>query len=600
MAQANPTKTKKKSRRGLVVGLVVILVVALAGVAVAVNPRIRAAIPGLGGTQGETTYKTAPVTTITAVTSVTASGPVAAQQSGAVVWETTGTVTAVKVKPGDHVRAGDTLMSLDPLSTPQNVIQAQAELISSKKALDDLLHPSALTVANARKAVADAQDALDALTGPTPMAISSARQAVAKAQDTLDKARKTMANTKKPDLKFYQDQVKSAQDALTNAQQNITLTDIGQLPVQLRQAQTDLERATNVYNNAKDAFAKCPNCEKVWAYDRMTNWTDAQNLYNDAVNQVQQLQLQIDQSQRGNSQGVSSAQDALDKAQRNLTWAMNGPDTITVGVNQAAVDVAESSLADAQDKLNKLLNGSLQTDIGVAQATLADAQDKLNHLLTSPDPNDLAIAQARVLAAQAAVQAITLTAPFEGDVLAVNYQPGDSAVLGQEAVTLANRSLLQVDADVDESDIGQIRVGNPVTLTLEALPDMTLGGQVVWINGGGETVQGLVKYTVRINMAKADPRVLLGMTVNASIVTNTQVGALAVPLDAVQLDQAGEFVNRVKDGAVERVKVTSGQIDGDMVVVTGALQPGDQVQVIPPKVSSNIFAGGPGGPPGNR
>jgi len=68
----------------------------------------------------------------------------------------------------------------------------------------------------------------------------------------------------------------------------------------------------------------------------------------------------------------------------------------------------------------------------------------------------------------------------------------------------------------------------------------------------------------------------------------------------VQLDQAGEFVNRVKDGAVERVKVTSGQIDGDMVVVTGALQPGDQVQVIPPKVSSNIFAGGPGGPPGNR
>ena len=107
------------------------------------------------------------------------------------------------------------------------------------------------------------------------------------------------------------------------------------------------------------------------------------------------------------------------------------------------------------------------------------------------------------------------------------------------------------------------------------------------------TVQGLVKYTVRINIAKADPRVLLGMTANVSIVTNTQVGALAVPLDAVQLDQAGEFVNRVKEGAVERVKVTSGQIDGDMVGVTGALQPGDQVQVIPPKVSSNIFAGGP-------
>jgi hypothetical protein len=59
-------------------------------------------------------------------------------------------------------------------------------------------------------------------------------------------------------------------------------------------------------------------------------------------------------------------------------------------------------------------------------------------------------------------------------------------------------------------------------------------------------------------------------------------------------------VNRVKDGAVERVKVISGQIDGDLVVVTGALQSGDQVQVVPPKVSSNIFAGGPGGGPGSR
>jgi HlyD family secretion protein len=250
--------------------------------------------------------------------------------------------------------------------------------------------------------------------------------------------------------------------------------------------------------------------------------------------------------------------------------------------------------------LNKLLEGNLQTDIGLARATLADAQDKLNHMLTSPDPNDLAVAQARVLAAQATVQAITLTAPFEGEVLAVNYQPGDSASVGDVAVTLANRSLLRVDADVDESDIGQIRVGNPVTLTLEALPDMTLGGQVAWINGGGTTVQGLVKYTVRINITKADPTVLLGMTANVSIVTNTQAGALAVPLDAVQLDQAGEFVNRVKDGAVERVNVTSGQIDGDKVVVTGPLQPGDEVQIIPPKVSSNIFAGGPGGGAGNR
>ncbi len=596
MTQTEQNKPSKKSRRGLVWGLIVALVLVVAGVLAVVASRGG----GAGGLssflkpQAETAPKTAPVTSITAVTSVTAAGPVSAVQSGAIMWKTTGTVVQVNVKPGDHVTAGQVLMSLDPLSAPQNLIQAQGDLISSQKALNDLLHPSALTIANARKNIANAQDSLDQLTSASPMTIARARQAVAKAQDTLDKARKTLANSKQPDLKYYQDQVTQAQNDLTNAQQDTTLTDTGQLPVSLRTAQQQLETATNVYNNAKDGFAKCPACEKVWAYDRMTTWEDAQNLYNDAVNQVQQIQTQIDQAQRGNSLSLSAAQDNLDKAQRNLQSALKGPDAITLSLNQAAVGVAESTLADAQDKLNKLTSGSLQTDIGVAEATLADAKDKLDHLVNSPDPNDLAVAQARVLAAQATVQALTLTAPFEGDVLAVDYQPGDSAAVGQAAVVLANRSLLQVDADVDESDIGQVKVGNPVSMTLEALPDVTLSGRVVWINGGGAAVQGLVKYTVRIDIAGNDPRVLLGMTANASIVTNTQVGALAVPLDAVQLDQAGEYVNRVKGDVVERVKVTSGQTEGDVVVVTGDLQPGDLVQIIPPKsASSNPFAGAP-------
>jgi HlyD family secretion protein len=592
MTQAEQTKTKKKSRKGLVWGLIVVLVLVLAGALVLASRGLNG-FPALGRPQAQSATKTAPVTSITAVTSVTSAGPVSAVQAGAVVWKTTGTVTTVNVKPGDHVKTGDALMSIAPLSVPQNLIQAQADLIAAQKALDDLLHPSALTIANARKSVANAQDTLDALLSPAPLAIANAQQTVAKAQDTLDKARKTLGNTKSPDVKYYQDQVKSAQDALTNAQQNTTLTDIGQLPVSLRNAQTQLERATNVYNNARDEFAKCPACEKVWAYDRMTNWVDAVNLYNDAVNQVQQIQLQIDQSQRGNSLSLTAAQDKLDTAQRNLKWALNGPDTVTLSVNQAAVGVAESALADAQDKLSKLVNGNLKTDIGVAEAALADAKDKLNHLLTSPDPNDLAIAQVRVLALQASVQAITLTAPFEGEVLAVNNQIGDTASVGEVGVALANRSLLRVDAQVDEADIGQIRVGNPVSLTLEALPEVALAGKVVWINGGGTTVQGLVKYTVRIDIAGNDPRVLLGMTANVAIVTNTQVGALAVPLDAVQLDQEGEYVNRVKDGVVERVKVTSGQIDGDQVVVTGNLLVGDEVQVIPPKSASSNPFGGP-------
>jgi HlyD family secretion protein len=597
MTQVKQNVNKGKSRSRWLIGLGVVVVLLIGGVLL--GPRLLGAagikLGSASQSKASAAIKTAKVTSVTAVTTVTSSGAVSALQSGAVYWRTTGTVTNVNVKAGDHVKAGDVLMTIDPLTAPQNVIQAEADLIVAQKALDDLLHPSDLSIANAGQAVKKAQDNLNDLVQPTALTVANARQAVAKAQDILDKARKTLAESKNPDIKSYQDQVQSAQDALTNAQQNTAMVDIGQLQVQLRAAQTQLERATNVYNNAQDAFAKCPTCLTVFAYDRTTTWQDAVNLYTDATNQVQQIQTQIDQSQRGGSLGITAAQTNLDQAQNNLAWALQGPTTITLGVNEAAVKVAEGALADAQDKLNKVLNGNEPTDVAVAKAALADAQDKYDHLVHGADPKDIAVAQARVLAAQATVNGLTLTAPFDGDILAVNYQPGDTASVSAAAVTLANRSLLRVDAQVDESDISQIKAGNPVSITLEALPNQSLDGKVEWINTNGTTVQGLVKFTVRIDLVASDPRALLGMTANVSIVTDKQTGALAVPLDAVQLDQQGEYVNRVTNGVVERVKVTSGQIQTDVVVISGPLQPGDEVQLIPPKASAAGF-GRPNGP----
>ncbi len=585
MAQAKTTQ-KKSSLRWIIVLLVIL---ALVAGGVVVVPRVQKLLADRSN--AATAPKTATVTTITAVTSVTSAGTVSAVQSGSLFWKTTGTVAQVLVQAGDQVKAGAPLMILDSLSVPQNVIQAQADLISARRALDDLLHPTDLSVANASVAVANAQDKLDQLLKPKDTTLTNAEQAVARAQDTLDKAQKTLAEVKSPDVKYYQDQLRIAQDAVTNAQQNVTLNDISQLQVSLRLAQKQLETATNVYNNAKDAFAQCPACLKVFAYDRMTTWEDAVNLYNDAVNQVQQLQTQIDQSQRGGAQGVSTAQDNLDKATRNLAWALQGPEATTLAVDEAAVKVAEATLADAKKNLNDLLNPDPK-DVAAAKAALADAQDKLNHLVNGADPRDVATAQARLDGAQATVQGLTLTAPFDGEVVVVNFQPGDAVALTQAAVVLADRSALRVDAQVDEADIGQVAVGNSVSVTLEALPKLAVDGKVTWINGNGASVQGLVKYTVRIELAKNDPRILLGMTADVSIVTDTQLGALAVPLDAVQLDQQGEYVNRVRNGAAERVNVTSGQIQGDLVVVAGPLQAGDSVQIIPPKAAGGSPFGG--------
>jgi len=186
--------------------------------------------------------------------------------------------------------------------------------------------------------------------------------------------------------------------------------------------------------------------------------------------------------------------------------------------------------------------------------------------------------------------------------LEVNYQPGDLTSSTLAAVTLANRSSLRVQAQVDESQVAQIKVGDPVTLTLNAVPGLSLAANVTYIDAVGVTTQGLVKYNVQVDSTKSDPRVLLGMTTNVLIVTNRRAGQLAVPLQALQYDQDGEFVNTVAPDGVtlNRVPVVSGQIQGTLIVVSGTLKSGDQVQLPVLQAASTTnanrgFGGGFGG-----
>jgi HlyD family secretion protein len=203
-----------------------------------------------------------------------------------------------------------------------------------------------------------------------------------------------------------------------------------------------------------------------------------------------------------------------------------------------------------------------------------------------------------VQVAQATIDSLKLVAPFEGDILAINFKPGDPATAAQAAITLADRSKLHVSVSVDETEVGAIASGNAVTLTLDALPGLALNGNVAAVEPFGQTVQGLVRYSVRVDLTKSDPRLLLYMTANASIVTAVDQAALAVPLTAIQYDNQGEFVNRLNGaGALERVNVTSGQTINDLVVVKGDLKPGDKVEVVAAAAktsSGNPFGGGGG------
>lgn len=221
-----------------------------------------------------------------------------------------------------------------------------------------------------------------------------------------------------------------------------------------------------------------------------------------------------------------------------------------------------------------------ENDLALKKAELEDAQYTYDRLKDGPNAQDILAAQAKVDAAQATVNSLYIIAPFDGQVLSVESHVGESVDTGQLAVNLADMSHLYVEAQVDESDVANVNMGQQVDVTLDALPGAALTGQVMAINPVGEEVSGLVKYNVRIDLDAVEDQsfIPLGTTANVTIHVKDATASLAVPITTIQNDANGEFVMVLQNnGSTKRVDVISGVIVNDLVVVNGDLVEGQIV-----------------------
>lgn len=251
-----------------------------------------------------------------------------------------------------------------------------------------------------------------------------------------------------------------------------------------------------------------------------------------------------------------------------------------------------ASLEDQDDAIQ------VMKELGSYEKTadaLLDALESAYGVLVEPSRSDLISAQARVDAAQASVNNLSILAPFDGQVLSVNDQAGDTVNAGELSVNLADMRHLYVEVQVDETDVAKVQAGAAVEATLDAVPGVTLTGVVDSVDSVGETVSGLVKYTVGIDLEAADGTFLpLGSTTNVVIMVGSAQSTLAVPIVAIQNDSRGEYVWVLRDGSPVRVDVVGGMIYEDLVAVTGDLQAGETLEVVhessftPP----NPFSGG--------
>jgi RND family efflux transporter MFP subunit len=185
-----------------------------------------------------------------------------------------------------------------------------------------------------------------------------------------------------------------------------------------------------------------------------------------------------------------------------------------------------------------------------------------------------------------------IRAPFDAVVLTKNADIGDivtpfSASVESKAavVTIADMDSLQVQADVSESSLGQVKIGQPCEIQLDALPDKRLRGAVHMIVPTGDRSKAAVM--VKIRFVDWDHRILPELSAKISFLSKPvskmdQVPRTAVNQKALVARGEGKAVFLVKGDRAEETLVRTGAQIGDMVEVLIGLKAGDQVVLEPP------------------
>ena len=222
------------------------------------------------------------------------------------------------------------------------------------------------------------------------------------------------------------------------------------------------------------------------------------------------------------------AQDAVDKAEKDFSYFEDREEDdpqrayfLTILVNaRKARDIAKYNLEYASNYYDPEEIAEANAKVSVAQANLAKTQKDYDSVKNGPDPDDLELAEAAVQNARAQLTAahsahdnLALKAPFDGKVVSNDLEVGEYVTPGSQLVAFGDLSGWQVETtDLTELNVIDIQVGDPVAVTVDAVPGLSMEGEVIGIKSYGENRQGDITYTVYVKLLAPDDRLKWNMT----------------------------------------------------------------------------------------
>ncbi len=258
--------------------------------------------------------------------------------------------------------------------------------------------------------------------------------------------------------------------------------------------------------------------------------------------------------------------------------------------------------------LNQELLDRSRLEHDTARTSLASAEEGVRQ------------AEAALRQAREDLQRTTIVAPISGRIVQKNAQEGEVVITGtmnnpgSVIAILADLSEVLVEADVGETEVVKVRVGQSAEIRVDAIPDAVFKGSVVEIGSSASQRAGVstgIRYfKVKIAIIAPDERLRPGMTAQVDIITSALRQALSVPVQSVVERTAEElvkgrksrvsgpsdalkdkFVFVVRDGVAEAVKVTTGISNATHVAVLSGLKGGESIVTGPFRTLRNLKKG---------
>jgi HlyD family secretion protein/macrolide-specific efflux system membrane fusion protein len=271
--------------------------------------------------------------------------------------------------------------------------------------------------------------------------------------------------------------------------------------------------------------------------------------------------------------------------------------------SQRSVARSEADLAAAQNALEFAELQLARRQKGLAERGVA--QIDVDTALSEVKAKKVAVQTATVAlnAAQDQLRYTRVLAPMDGTVTERGIQPGEVVTPGVQAsfdgkslLTISDLSVLIVKADLNQIDVAKVKLGQKVTVTLDALPGKSYEATITKIAPASITPKDkqVDVFPVEATLTKADSEIKPGMTADVRIHIESLPNVLSLPIEAVLKEQGKQLVNKVMSGPdgkerTQKIEVKVGARNDRAIEITSGLTEKDRVLIKPESSAENEY-----------